>query len=388
MSGMNNQVKEESYNLICKGELLQGFELTDVTQQIIKLFKVSEAVALHLLNKKVHVIKKNVTWKQAVQYQNTLKSIGLIIYINLIYDADIFRESLIDVDNQSAQLNSNLINNTVKKPIVPTPSAATFRLLSFDIKKLIPSIFSGPHQEALFDDEDNTRFDLTSYRHIFNPVFLLLLSMFVALVVQKYFTLIFVELVSGQIATTLSILVFFSIILFLPRIMTSNRVISLRNFEDDSAFLLYVQVSSINPFVDKYHIFSQDEGVLAIVTKNKIKNKIKCMNIDGEMMFSSSEEHHVDDATKYAAREIRDNLFDFSMFSYLRIYRNVIRKLKKWLNKEQREYERSDAFVVRDSERVQIAYFIRDDISFVEYPSNSNESKTLIAFLLLCVGVS
>ena len=134
-------MKEESYDLVFKGELLQGFEQADVTQEIIKSFKVTEAVALQLLNKKNHIIKNNVTWKQAVQYQKSLKSIGLIIYINLRFDADIFRESLTGTESQSAQLTNTPIDNKIEDTAVPTSPDITFRLLSFDIKKLYHHYF-------------------------------------------------------------------------------------------------------------------------------------------------------------------------------------------------------------------------------------------------------
>jgi len=380
-------MKEDEYNLVCKGEIVQGFEQSDVIPKIAKLFKVDETVALRLLDKNPHVIKKRVNWQEALKYHKTLKDIGLVIFISLIFDANIFRESLIPAGEQTVQVSSRL----TEPQKVTTNSNFPLQLMSLDIKNLISAIFSKAHEESILDDEGNAKFDLTSYSHHLNQKFLLLMSMFVALITQRYFTLIFVQYFSEQTSTILSIVIFLSIFLFLPRVMTPNQIFTLRNFGDDSAYLLCAQISSNNPFVDMYTIYSHDEDILAIVNKNKIKNRIECLDVEGNVIFTSYEEHNVDDVTKDVASEIRDNMFDFSIFEYIRFYSKGFKKIKKWINKERREYQRSDAFVVRDGNGKKVAYFLREDNSFLEYPSdlqNETESKRLIAFLLICIGVA
>lgn len=380
-------VKKETYNLICKGELAPGFEPSTVIPQIAKLFKVDETKAKKILDKTPRVLKKQVSWEQAVKYKQKLKSIGLVIDLNLAFDADIFRESMVTVNqpvikNQGKVYSPPEVNDNKKVPL---------QLLSVDITHLVPAMLASAHSETLFDGNETPKFQLESYNHWLNPKFLLLVSLFTALIIQKYFGLLLVQATTSAMITPLLILLFILITVFLPKVMSIRRVFTLRNINDNSAYAMCTQISGLNPFVDEYLIYSGGEELLAWVKLNKLKSKIECFDIEGNVLFSSAEEQYVDGLTKEVATEIRDELFDFSMLSYLNMFNKGLKKLKTWIKKEKQLYQRNDAFVVRDSNMNKIAYFHRRKTSVIEfsvYPDKGNENKTLIVFLLMCLGVA
>jgi len=379
-------MKEEAYNLVCRGELLPGFEQSAVISQVAKLFTVGEAKAVQILDKTPRVLMKRVKWEQAVKYRNLLKSIGLVIHVNVLLDADVFRESLVPVSHQAAESHSKENEKSVpdKSPEIE------LQMMELDITHLVPAMFAKAHSETLLDSDRKPKFNLESYNYWLNPRFLLLVSLFAALIVQKYFGLLLVQVASSLLVTPLLVLLFFLIIIFLPRIMSPNRVFTLRDAKDGSAYLMCAQTPGLNPFVYGYHVYSCGEEMLAVVRLNKLKNRIECWGVDGNILYSSSEEHYVDDVTKDVAIEIRDELFDFSAVTYINQLSRRLRKLKAWYKKEPQTYKRSDAFVVRNNNAKKVAYFHRDNRSVIEFPVRKNgegENKALLAFLLICLGV-
>lgn len=175
--------------------------------------------------------------------------------------------------------------------------------------------------------------------------------------------------------------------------MSPARIISLHDATDGAAYLLCEQVGSLNPFKNYYKIYSADDTLLATVEEKKLKNNIMCFDAGGNVLYSSAGEEgvHADDVTKDIAGEMRDNIFDFSIFEYVRFFTVNIKKIKFWLNNEEQTYERGNAYVVRDGNKKKIAYFYPGKESEMELPSLENskpEYKSLVAFLLVCLGVS
>lgn len=388
-------MKDEAYNLLSKGELLPGFEQSAVILQLAKLFKVDESKARQILDKQSRVILKQAGWEQAIKYCRVLRDAGLVVYMHVVLDAEIFRESLVPVTLKNSEIQNNGIAQSVmhsginNKVDIDTDYA--LQTLSVDISSLVPSMFAKAHTEALVDNEEKARYSLQSWNPWFNPKFLLLISMFVALVIQKYFGLLLVQATGSTLVTPFLILLFFIIILFLPKFMSLNRVFTLRSTDNDNTRLLCTQLLTISPFSESYHIYNRDNDILAKVKLNKLKNLLECWDNEGSLLYSSNEEHYVDDVTKDVAAEIRDQLFDFSVLTYLKILSQHLRKLKAWYNKENTEYKRNDAFVIRDNSKNKIAYFSREKISVLEFPFTSvNESNNdvLLVFLLICAGVS
>jgi len=380
-------MKEDEYNLVCKGELVQGFEQLSVISEVAKLFKVDETVALQIADKKPHVIIKQVKWQKAVKYRNMLKNIGLVIYPNVVLDKNVFRESLVPVMNQPAVSKTKLSGQSDTDEGLNVP----LQLMSLNIAKLIPAIFSMPHSEPLVDDKEVPRFNLESYNHAFNPIFLLLASMFTALIVQKYFALIMVQSMPGQMVTAISIILFFLIIIIIPRVMSPNRVFTLRDAKDGSAYLLCAQIAGINPFVYKYSIYSREETLLATIKNYRLKNRIECWDMDDNILYSSSEERYVDDVTKDVASELRNEIFELSVLTYIAMLSRWLKKLGKWFDKHPHVYHRSDAYVVRDRISTVVAYYYIEKNSVIEFPAQLNyegEHKALIACLLVCLGVA
>lgn len=89
-------MNKEKYNLVCKGELVQGAEKSSVIPEIIKLFNTDEGTALKILENTAKVILRNAEWEKVVSYHIALKKIGLVSQVSLVMDAEIFRDSLLE----------------------------------------------------------------------------------------------------------------------------------------------------------------------------------------------------------------------------------------------------------------------------------------------------
>jgi len=387
-------MKEEQYNLVCRGELVHGFSQSTVAPEIEKLLKVKKNIALRIFDKKPRIIKRKVTWRQAIRYQHLFKTIGLVIHVNVILNADIFRESLIpqDVDNSATvekQAHDTDLNRSLNN---------SFVLMKFSISRFIPSVFSSAHKESITDKEEKSWFRLESHSYTLNPKFLLLISLITSLIIQKYSSLLIVQHITEQASTLISLVIFFLIILLLPKAMSPNRIFTLRNSTNDSAYVLCTQVPNLDPFIDDYNIYTGNDKLIATVKNNRLNNKLTCQSPDGNILYSSTEEYDVDDVTKSAAREMRDELFDFSILQYISLFFSRLKKIALWFRKETYVYKKSDTFVIRDSSTNKIGYFYRGKISFMELPelcnkTNSsekkgNETKALLAFTLICLGIS
>ncbi|VAX11049.1 hypothetical protein MNBD_GAMMA25-2251 [hydrothermal vent metagenome] len=380
-------MKKDVYNLICKGELVHGFELSDVIVEVEKLFKVDETVALQIVDKKHHVIIKKVTWQQAIKYRNMLKNIGLVIYPKVVLDKNVFKESLVPVMNQPAVNNPKIS----KRPGPDKTLKVPLQLMSLDITKLIPTILSMPHSEPLVDNKNVPMFDLESYNHALNPTFLLLGSMFTALIVEKYFALIMVQDMAGHMVTAMSIVLFFLIIIFIPRVMSPNRVFTLSDAKDSSTYLLCAQIPSINPFIYEYYIYSYEDTLLATIKNYRLKNRMECLDMDKNILYFSSEEYYADDVAKDVARELRDEIFELGILSYINVFSRLAKKVSVWFSKHPHAYQRNDAFVIRDKNANKIAYYYKAKNSAMELPvhvDNEYENKTMMAFLLVCIGIA
>ncbi|MFH0782878.1 MAG: hypothetical protein V2B20_13150 [Pseudomonadota bacterium] len=365
-------MRDEEYNIVCKGELVAGFEQSTVIQHVGKLFKIDEKKALQILDKRPRILMKRLKWEKAVRSRKILKNIGLVVTINIALNADIFRESLTLNSHQSG-------------------AGTEIQVLKFDTTQLVPTMFAQKHSETLVDYNKEPKFLLESYNHILNQKFLLLLSSFAAIAVQKYFGLLLVQNIPSPIVTPLLILLFFLIIVFLPKIMTTKRVFTLRHAEDNRFCLLCYQESSMNPIVDTYRIYSYDDELLATVKSSKLKNKIECRDVVNNVLYSSSDEKGADDVVRGAATEIRNQMFDFSSLSYLDIMMKLFEKIKSWYGKERPYIQEDDMFVVRDTSAKKVAYFHRDNIGTIKYPiqpHEENRNMTMIAFLLICLGIA
>lgn len=380
-------MKDDVYNLICKGELVHGFELSEVIVEVEKLFKVDETVALQIIGKKPHVIIKKITWQKAIKYRNMLKNIGLVIYPNVVLDKNVFEESLVPVMNQPAVSNPKISKRPGQDKTLEVP----LQLMLLDVTKLIPTIFSMPHSEPLVDNNDVPIFNLESYNHALNPIFLLLVSMFTALIVQKYFALIMVQDMAGHMVTAISIVLFFLIIIFIPRVMSPNRVFTLSDAKDSSVYFLCAQIPNINPFIYEYSIYFHEGTLLATIKNYRLKNRIECLDMDKNILYFSSEEHYADDVAKDVARELRNEIFEFSILSYINVFSRLAKKINVWFSKHPHAYQRNDAFVIRDKNANKIAYYYKAKNSAMELPvhvANEYENKTMMAFLLVCIGLA
>lgn len=380
-------MKTEEYNLVCKGELEPGFEQSAVVEQAAKLFKIDETKALKILDKKPQTLAKKLTWSKAVKYQQALKNIGLRTFLDTVLDPEIFRESLLSTSHQGA--TDHPATNKQEKDV--TCAEIELQLLKLETSQLVPNIFARAHTGTLVDKNKEPMFLLESYNNIINQKFLLLLSIPVAFVVQNYFGMLLIGTFSGSTVTPLLILLFFLIILFLPKTMMPRRIFTLRQTKDDSFYLLCAEKSSLNPIIDTYDIYSSDNDFLAAVTYSRLRNTIECRDKNNAVLFSSSEEKNADKITKDMAAEMGGELFDFSYFSYIKMVFKQLKKIRAWSRREQPDNQRGDMFVVRDHSVNKVAYFHRDSIGTIEYPphpSEENKNKTMIAFLLICLGAA
>ncbi len=365
----------EKYNLITKGELLAGYSKEVVCPRLALLFKVDEqSISRIFVNKKI-ILKKNVTWERALQYREKLKNIGLLIYIDVILKANNFRESLVSVENKS-DVDENI--------------AVSSKFLYFDNKKINPVIAYLPHTETIYDKKEIPQFNLQSFNHKINFKFIIIVSLVTSLLIQKYIAMILVSLFSGTVVTVMSVIIFILIVLFLPKIMMPNRIFTLRESKKDIPYLLCIQNSSYNIFIDSYLIYSPSGDYLTTITNNKLKSFYQCFDEHDNIVFTSSEEHDIDDFTKGVTKDLRDEIFDFSVLTYLNSLSKQYKKFQSWLKKQPQTYLREDAYIIRDNKHKKIAYYYRDKNSAIELPDGNfenKEHKILMAFLLICVGV-
>jgi len=369
----------EKYNLITKGELLEGFTREVVAPGLALLFKVDEQLISRIFSNKAQVIVKNITWEQALRYQKKLKSIGLIIYLDVILKAELFRDSLIPVAE----------HDNVDSSKIPS-----LQFMIFDNKKLNPIIAYPPQTETIYNIKEIPQFKLQSFNHKINFKFILILSLIASLLIQKYFTMIIVWYFSGPLVTAISIVLFFLVTLLLPKIMIPNRIFTLRESKHDKPCLLCIQNSSYNLFIDSYKIYSPEGDYLATINHNKLKSYYQCIDEQGHVLFTSSEEHNIDDFTKGVTKDLRDELFDFSILAYINSVSVYYKKFKAWIKQQPHEYSREDAYFIRDKNQKKTAYFYRGKNSAIELPENNSDNAIknkeytiMMAFLLICVGV-
>ena len=124
---------------------------------------------------------------------------------------------------------------------------------------------------------------------------------------------------------------------------------------------------------------------------HKFNNHFECKDRNDRLLFTSKNEYDMDDAAQDVAAQFRDQLYDFSIFAYIRIIKNSLNNFNAWVQNKKTVYRRSDAYVIRDSNANIIAYFHSAKISTIELRSNAlgeNESKILFAFTLVCAGIS
>jgi len=395
-------VVEEKYNIVGRGEIVAGVDKPVLVTQLAKLFKANEKDVSQILVPKLQIIAKNLSWSKALKYQEKLKAVGLIVYLDVVLNAEIFKESIVKVSEQEFQQGTNI---KLREPVNKAQNSSAqfsksfYTLLEFNSDKLNPAMIYPPHSEVLSNEQGTKSFTLQSYNHSINFVFIIIASLFAALLIQKYFTLLLVVSITGPIVTIISILLFFLTIFFLPKIMTPNRIFSLsvdgkeKKESSEKSSLPYVlcrQIPNISLFVSYYDIYSSNDKIIATVTSNKLKSLYECFDMNGDLLFSSSEEHDVDEFTKGATDELRDELFDLYYFKYIKLISKLFKRANAWAKKQPQTQDRKDGFVIRDGSSKKVACFYRDKISAIELPDvydDIEKHQALTAFLLICVGV-
>lgn len=393
----------ERYNILSKGELLQGFTLAQVIPRLIELFGSDEKSISRIFSTKPQIIIRNLTWHQAVKYQQKLKKAGLVIYLDLAPNPELFRASLMPAKDHftttpplplmqpemaiAAQTPANISEPDEE----PCTNEQEFQFVIFNSEELNPLLFASAHEETLVDEQEKPLFELKNFNHVINYKLMLGVSLFCALLIQKYFTMLLLPTGNNGFITFVSIIIFLLIILFLPVFMRPRRIFTLTKSETGSAYLLCSQKANINPFISYYEIYSSQDELLAIIKYNRLKTLLQCMNKRGNILFTSSAEHNIDDVTRSATEDLRDELFNLSFLKYLEIIRRWQKRLKNRTEQTPAYFESENARVVRDRNEKKIAFYYPESISAIEYPAvdeNDKQQKILIAFLLVCAGLN
>ncbi len=74
---------ETLFNVVYKGKILEGFDLNQVTQNVVKVFKISEKRAAQIVKSKQTILKKNLDMATAKRYKATLAQAGLHVDLKI-----------------------------------------------------------------------------------------------------------------------------------------------------------------------------------------------------------------------------------------------------------------------------------------------------------------
>lgn len=77
-------MEQDYFKILFKGEIIDGYDLQNVKQQIAKIFKLDSTTLNKLFSKKLIIVKKNVTYQTALKYKNTFIRTGAKCYLKKI----------------------------------------------------------------------------------------------------------------------------------------------------------------------------------------------------------------------------------------------------------------------------------------------------------------
>ena len=327
------------------------------------------------------VVQFRLTWKHANSHLSMLQGKGVDAGIAIVFDSE--------------NLKSGLVTDTVELNPEEDDSTQEFSLLRIDLKKLTSHLFTPKGKLKVSNTIKTEQFQIENRHFSIGQTALFVLGGVAGLILQDtYLKSSLIQFSSGIVTSLCSLVVLVTSFIFLPRLFSNRRIISLYEANKDKQLLTGVEKPTLSIKNQIFTVMNEGFTVAATIQRNKMDAfDVKCLSPTGELIFSVTQKKEADDLVEDMASGLSD------MTVVFRVIRNISLFFEKKLSKIFSKPNKASSFSGRvatlpiyarvinaDSECVGVLY--KGKITEIEYKENVENKLLLVLFSLVALGVN
>jgi len=184
--------------------------------------------------------------------------------------------------------------------------------------------------------------------------------------------------------TAAGLIFFFSVLIFLPFIIKTKRFFELGyHYNKQNYKFSLKQKSIIKP---GFRVFDHNGDKIYTVIKDEISNTYICKHTDGKILLAASEKTDMEKSILSTASEIRNEIFDLSVFETINSVFDKIRSIFS-KNKKNNEDEGKKIYIKNIKGEIS-GYVLKNKNSYLYMDDNLNQDENIAPLLALFIIIA
>ncbi|ABC32132.1 hypothetical protein HCH_05468 [Hahella chejuensis KCTC 2396] len=364
---MRNDV--ETYQVITRGKLASGRELTQVQRNLQTQLRLNDAMTSKLFAGAPVKLKSNLTWEQAQDWQKKLHQLGLLTELAL-------------------QLNPACLQAGLQTATLETaPEEPEEQILLFEAGKLTPHLVQFSESLTVSNESGTPVARFVSHNAYWSPLALMLASTGLALTLQNHLLRVMTHYLQwGALASALSIVFLLLTIICLPRLLQPRMLQSIA--DPRGAHRIYQQELPVYWVGAKKHrLIDAEQQDLGVIERKQQSAALTAA--DGAVVYEWRQAVRVHESSKDALGKIQEKLVEDTALGPVAEYLGHAKKVLDFLKRRRAKsaaspsWDPQNAMAVLDQEGnlAALAYVTPEPAVQIRKPNlTPQERLRLLAF--------
>ena len=312
-------MSEERFNVVLLGQLSEGTDSAKVIENLSRHLKIPPSQHGCFSDGKRRILKRNLPLEQARKMHQTLASFGVLSEIELVFDGSIFQNSTVRVADRvpCVDPSPDPEPDTSFPKDRPKPesgqSAPRAIEYQFDGYCFAPAVYYPKSRVPIVNAKGHQVGEITVKRHIFGWATGLLITVFIAFLVERLvLDLSIATLGTGKAATVLAIFSLFAVLLFLPKYLIPRKIfaIALRADHGTANEFQCIEQKTGTNLTRSFNVQCGKENAAASMKKSSVFSTYSCKKY-GKPVFLVGEDMDVEDAMTSVGDTVREEVTVF-----------------------------------------------------------------------------